>query len=133
MLREVLTVTALLWGASLPASVANAGDEQSQYERMAHYQALPSNSLEQAITNLHSHNAHLQRLVDQGQLSDEDLVKVHELTYTLEVALERLQQSLSQTADVLEEVHLGSETMDANRVRDNAKRYLEVMEQVLGR
>lgn len=127
MIREVLAMTALIWGVNLPAAALDATSDN----RLEHYQALPAETLEQAVTNLRSHNDHLQRIVDQAQLSDEDLVKVHELTYTLELALERLQDELSRTADVLEEVHLGSETMDSNRVRDNAARYLEVMQQVL--
>lgn len=132
MIREVLAVTALFWGVNF-AAVANAaeGGESTQYERIEHYQPLASDTLTQAVSNLKSHNAHLQQLLDQPSLSDEDLVKVHELTYTLELAVERLRSVLADTADVLEEVHLGSETMDANRVRDNAERYLEVMATLL--
>lgn len=133
MIREVLTVTALLWGASLPASIAHADSGSSQNERVEHYQAMPADTLEQAVANLRSHHQHLQRLTDKGQLTDEDLVHVHELTYTLEVAMERLVLELTRAADVLEEVHVGSETMDENRVRDNAARYLSVMDTVLGR
>lgn len=131
MIREVLAMTALFWGVSASPYALAAPQESAQYERTEHFQPIPSDTLEQAVTNLQSHNAHLQRLLDQPSLSDEDMVKVHELTYTLELALERLTEVLGSTADVLEEVHLGSETMDRNRVRDNGERYLEVMTTLL--
>lgn len=131
MIREVLAITALFWGVSATAYALPSPQESAQYERTEHYQPLPADTLEQAVTNLRSHNAHLQRLLDQPSLSDDDMVKVHELTYTLELALERVSQVLGETADVLEEVHLGSETMDSNKVRDNGERYLEVMNTLL--
>ena len=131
MIREVLAITALFWGVNTTAYASPAPQQSSQYERTEHYQPLAAETLEQAVANLRSHNAHLQGLLDQPALSDEDLVKVHELTYTLELALERVSQVLGETADVLEEVHLGSETMDSNKVRDNGERYLEVMNTLL--
>lgn len=123
MIKKVLTVTALLWGATL--STANAD------QRPEHYQALPAESIEQAVSNLTSYNQELEALISQSELSDEDMVKIHELTYTLENALQRLQAELEGTAEVLEEVHLGSETMDSNRVLDNARRYLQSMNEIL--
>lgn len=123
MIREVLAITALLWGVNVSAYAAPVSSD----DRISHFQALPSESLEQAVTNLASHNQELKALVEKPELTNEDMVKIHELTYTLENALERLREDIESTADVLEEVHLGSETMDRNRVRDNAQRYLEVM------
>lgn len=124
MIREVLAITALLWGVNISAYAAPVSSD----DRISHFQALPSESLEQAVANLASHNQELKALVEKPELTNEDMVKIHELTYTLENALERLREDLESTADVLEEVHLGSETMDRNRVRDNAERYLEVMQ-----
>lgn len=123
MIKEVLTVTALLWGATLSTASAD--------QRQEHYQALPAESIEQAVSNLTSYNQELDALISQSELSDEDMVKIHELTYTLENALQRLQSELEGTAGVLEEVHLGSETMDNNRVLDNARRYLQSMNEIL--
>lgn len=133
MIRKVLAVSVLFLGVSVSASAmdSTAPEQGAQTQRTDHYQPIPSNTLEQAINNLHSHNAHLQQLLDQPSLSTEDMVKVHELSYTLELALQRLSSVLDETADVLEEVHLGSETMDNNRVRDNGERYLEVMNTLL--
>lgn len=120
-IARVLAVTAMFWGATATAD----------NERMEHYEALPAESLEQAISNLKSHNQKLQTILQQSEISAENMVQVHELTYTLEVALQRLQLELSETADVLEEVHLGSETMDYERVREHGARYLQVMEHLL--
>lgn len=116
-------------GLVLSANVVLASDD---VQRISHYEPLPAESLEQALTNLNSHGRELAALVAKGTLDSEDMVKIHELTYTLENALERLREELEETADVLEEVHLGSETMDQSRVLDNAQRYLEVMNQIAG-
>lgn len=113
----------------LMTSSVIAGHDDAQ--RIDHYEALPAESLEQALTNLDSHGRELAALIAKGTLDTEDMVKIHELTYTLENALERLRNELEQTADVLEEVHLGSETMDQPRVMDNARRYLDVMNQII--
>ncbi len=47
------------------------------------------------------------------------------LTYTLENALQRIDQEVDAMAISLEEVHLGSETLDQERVSSNGAAYLE--------
>lgn len=123
-IKGVLAVTAFLWGVS-------AADVEAADQRIEHYEAESSESLQQALTNLQTYNDELQGILQGGELSDDDMVAIHELTYTLETALERLRGDLGDAAETLEEVHLGSESMDENKVRDQGQRYLEVLNQVL--
>jgi len=81
-------------------------------ERYSHFQPVPSNSLEEAVANLGEYNRHLEAIVQQEQLSAMDVVNIHQLTYTLETALERLEEELETIADLLEEVHQASESAD---------------------
>lgn len=92
-------------------------------DRPDHFQGLPSENLEQALQNLYSHNAQLHSVL-QGELTPASMHSVHQLTYTLEVALERIASSIETLQEQLEEVHLGSETMDVERVRSNGQLYL---------
>ena len=81
--------------------------------------------------NLNEYNAKLQEIV-KGDLTSQDMAKVHELTYTLEVALARLSKELDIAANSLEEVHLGSEQMNKQRVKGFGKSYLDTLNHVLG-
>ena len=55
------------------------------------------------------------------------MTKVHELTYTLENALAKINDELGKLAVTLEEVHLASEKYDADAVRDHGDAYMEVI------
>lgn len=123
-IKGVLAVTAFLWGVSV-------ADAEATDQRIEHYEAQSSESLQQALDNLRHYNGELQRILQGGELSDDDMVAVHELTYTLEVALERLRNDLGDAAVTLEDVHVASETLDRGKVRDQGQRYLEVLKQVL--
>jgi hypothetical protein len=50
---------------------------------------------------------------------------VHMLTYTLENALKRIQADLDETAALLEEVHVASETNKPEVVQAQGQVYLE--------
>ncbi len=91
----------------------------------AHYPALVSATLQEALANLQSHNAQLAALLAQETLDARDLDTVHRLTYTLENAIERLGVEVSEIAEILEEVHVASEEVDAATVRERGQRYLE--------
>ena len=105
-----------------------ADDDERQYQ---HFKPEPANNLQQAIMNLTKYNAKLEDIIN-GDLTAEDMAKVHELTYTLEVALARLSKELNVAANSLEEVHLGSEQMNKQRVKGFGKDYLKTLNHVLG-
>lgn len=118
-------IAALLFAVSLPSFA----EEKQEYQ---HFKPEPSDNLHQAIMNLNKYNAKLQKMVE-GDLPPKDMAKIHELTYTLEVALARLSKELDVAANSLEEVHLGSEQMNKQRVEGFGKSYLETLNHVLGK
>ena len=60
-------------------------------ERPDHYKGESSATLEQALANLSSHNTQLAAILAKDELGPEDTAKIHELTYTLENALEQFE------------------------------------------
>ncbi|MGM0526483.1 MAG: DUF6746 family protein [Pseudomonadota bacterium] len=125
MTRLMLPILALVFTVSMPVL---ADDDEKKYQ---HFKPESAENLNQAISNLNQYNQELKKLVG-GDLTAEEMSKVHELTYTLEVALQRLHEELEGAADSLEEVHLGSEEMNQQRVKSNGKKYLKTLSKVLG-
>jgi hypothetical protein len=94
-------------------------------QRFDHYQGEQPADLAAALTLL---SDYAQRLEQQLQVQDLDAVAlndIHQLTYTLENALERLAEDVSALAELLESVHVGSETAAAAAVRADGARFLE--------
>lgn len=123
---KYLTLIAITLFLGLSASAV--ADDDKMYQ---HYQPEKSENLQQAIKNLNKYNAMLSELMS-GELNAQDQAKIHELTYTLEVALERLDDELDSAAEQLEEVHLGSESMDKDRIVENGEKYLHTLQLLLG-
>lgn len=116
-------VTALLAAMVMQSmTAAYAGEEQN---RIDHFQAIASKTLTQAVENLSTHNEKLSAILQKDTISAEEMNDIHEITYTLENALQKMQSELSLLAVALKEVHLGSEQADNDRVKTNGKRYLE--------
>lgn len=90
-----------------------------------HFKGEPAETLSQAVANFSETNQQLAELLAQDELSLEDLGTIHELTYTLENALEKINEEAEAMAVNLEEVHLGSETGDFERVQSHGADYLE--------
>lgn len=88
-----------------------------------HFQGLPAKTLEQAVTNISEYNRRLEKLL-AGNLSPEVMTQIHQLTYTLENALDTLDDSIDQLEDTLEQVHKASERADSATVRSAGKQYL---------
>ncbi|WP_111415461.1 DUF6746 family protein [Billgrantia lactosivorans] len=91
----------------------------------AHFKGEPADTLSQAVANFAEYNRQLAELLAQDEPSLEDLGTIHELTYTLENALEKINEEAQAMAVNLEEVHLGSETGDFARVQSHGADYLE--------
>ena len=125
MKRLMIGLFAAAMALSQPAL---ADDNEQKYQ---HFKPEPSENLQQAIKNLVEYNAKLEAIID-GDMSAQDLAKVHELTYTLEVAIARLSKELDVAANSLEEVHLGSEQMNKQRVKGFGKDYLKTVNHLLG-
>ncbi|WP_193074540.1 DUF6746 family protein [Pseudomonas sp. FME51] len=99
-----------------------AGNEP---ERPAHFKGEPADTLQQAVTNLSEYNTKLDELLAKDELTPMDMHEVHQLTYTLENALQKIQADLADTAEVLEEVHIASETGKPGVVTEKGQAYLQ--------
>lgn len=104
--------------------IANVGIAQDNLQRPDHFKGLEAPTLEVALANLTSYNEKLkQRLA--GELTPVDMAAIHQLTYTLENALETISNEVKEIADLLEEVHIASETMDVETAKKSGARYLQ--------
>ncbi|WP_338550633.1 DUF6746 family protein [Roseovarius phycicola] len=93
-------------------------------ETPSHYAAEPSETLEQAVKNFVTYNALVEEVLARDPLTAEDMEKVHELTYTLEEALARINAEFADLPDTLEVLHKASEGDDPTVMRDAAVVYL---------
>lgn len=113
---SMIAAMLIILGFSLPGTAD---------ERPEHFEGKPAETLEQAVQNFSAANEELAALLAREELDAKDLHEVHKLTYTLENALERIREDLDGLAQTLEEVHLASETTDAETVKSRGHKYLE--------
>ena len=59
-------------------------------ERPDHFKGEPADTLQQAVTNLSEYNARFDKLLAEDELTPMDMHEVHQLTYTLENALQKI-------------------------------------------
>ncbi|MCC5796061.1 MAG: hypothetical protein JJU48_01880 [Methylophaga sp.] len=97
-------------------------------DRVDHFKGLQAQNLSEAFAHISDYNQQLQELLN-ADLTPEAILQVHELTYTLENALERLETELDAWAEQLEELHLASEKFDAEAVKTEGDAYLSLSEQ----
>ncbi|RFA29308.1 hypothetical protein CAI21_09530 [Alkalilimnicola ehrlichii] len=119
-MKRFILATALLMTAT-----ATAG------ERVDHFQGLPAESLEQAVANFSEYNVRLAAILENDTLTAEDMHRIHELTYTLENALEKINADLTALADTLEELHVASETAQYEAAQQFGAAYLEKARKVI--
>lgn len=100
-----------------------SGFAQADHD-MGHFPALQADTIATALCNMQSYQKNLAEITAKDELTTLDMVKVHELTYTLENALQRLQQDLVAVAEDLEEVHQASEKLEPNKIKAFGKKYL---------
>ncbi len=98
----------------------------SYADPVEHFQGKEAESLAQAVSNFSKGNQRLDKLLKQASLSAGDIAAIHKLTYTLENALAKINADLDQLALTLEELHLGSEDNDAERVKKEGDKYLAI-------
>lgn len=122
---NIYRIPAFLLCASLAASTSLMADE-----RVDHFKGLPAESLEVAVNNLTAYNQELQSLL-AAELDQAALTRVHNVTYTLENALHKVQEEMQVLAETLEELHLASERYSAEAVSGHGQAYLEQAARVL--
>lgn len=116
---RTLPVAVLILSASLLATPTLADDA------IDHFKGEPAPTLQAALANLATYNPQLQALLAKGQLDNADMMAVHQLTYTLENALARLDDEVDLLEDALEAVHKASENADPATVLEQGRIYLD--------
>ncbi len=115
---KLITLFALLSSLSFTSVVL----ADNNYE---HFPSIKSDDLKTGLCNLEKYNRKIQPLLTASKPSTEQMVQVHELTYTLENALVQLRKDIEKMAQDLEEVHLASERLDLQTISNKGKDYLE--------
>ena len=110
--------------AILSIGLWNLGAQASDHG-VKHFKGVPSETYEQAVANLAEHNSKLTAIVAKESLTPKDMADIHQLTYTLENAIERIKEHLDMTAETLEDVHQASEKAQYDIARDQGRIYLE--------
>lgn len=111
---------AVLGIALLGSATVSATDN-----RPAHFKGVASPDLVTALSNLAEYNQRLADLLKNEQLTPEDMNAVHQLTYTLENALQRIEKEVEDMAETLERVHIASETAKPEVVQTEGDKYLK--------
>lgn len=119
--RPLLLAAALC--LSLPAIA-------SEDERPAHFKGKPAATLEEAFDNLATYNKKLETLLE-SELTPQSMAEIHQLTYTLENAVRKIDSEVADLAETLEDVHLASEVNNTSVTREKGKAYLDVAKRLL--
>ncbi len=98
-----------------------------------HYSGKEAKTLEEAVANLDAYNDRLAKLLQQENLSGEELAQVHKLSYTLENALKRIRTELGTMAGDLETMHLASERGESDTTRERGRAFLEQVRTLTGK
>ena len=83
-------------------------------DRPDHYKGEPVETLEQAVQNFSEYNRKLEVLLEKEKLSAAEMATVHQLTYTLENALNKINAEVVKLSETLEDVHKASDPVDAD-------------------
>lgn len=124
MITRALLSGLLIGSVTLTATAADT-------DRPEHFQGQPSETLAEAVANFATYNGKLQSVLDQDTLDGEAISTVHQLTYTLETALAKINAELATLAETLETVHLASERLDGETVKRAGQAYLSVANEMI--
>lgn len=110
-----------LLAALLVTGTAVADDN----DRPDHFDGKPADTLKAAVSNFSEGNQRLAELLKADTLDDKQLAEIHQLSYTLENALAKIDDEVESMAESLEKVHVGSETGAPEQVTESGHTYLE--------
>src|SRR5690606_9646760 len=100
-------------------------------DRPDHFKGEPSDSLEQALSNFSGYNRKLADILKQDSLSAADLHRIHQLSYTLENALAKISAEIEGLEELLEEVHIASETAGYEKTLEKGREYISLSQQII--
>lgn len=118
-------------GTALIAALALCAMPVVADDRIDHYAAEESATLAEALENFSTFNNRVEAVLTRPVMTRDNMEDIHQLTYTLEVALERIIAEATELADLLEEVHLASEGADAEKLIRLTTSYLAISRQLV--
>lgn len=118
-------------GTALIAALALCAMPVVADVRIDHYAAEDSATLAEALENFSTFNNRVEAVLARPVMTRDNMEDIHQLTYTLEVALERIIAEATELAELLEEVHLASEGTDAEKLTRLTKSYLAISRQLV--
>lgn len=117
----------VLFGFAVSAMLSSASVIAADVD---HFKGAEAKDLNTALCNLKAFDEKLQLIANKSKLKLEDLAEVHQLTYTLEVALQKIQADINQAAIDLETVHKSSERAEFDNVKQASEAYLKTTKQL---
>ena len=124
MKHLILAASAVLATFATPAWASGPGG------KYAHFEGKPAETLPQAVSNFSEHNRKLKAIL-ASKVTDSDMADGHQLTYTRDNALKKINEDMAALAATLEELHLASERLDRDAVLKHGRAYLSVADQVV--
>lgn len=109
----------------LPITVTVALASPLAAEEIDHYAPEPSETFAEAVANFNEYNSKVSMLLEKDDLTVADMEEIHQYTYTIEVALAKINETLAALPATLEEVHLASEDGEPGELRSLAEAYLQ--------
>ncbi|WP_297186516.1 DUF6746 family protein [uncultured Porticoccus sp.] len=100
-------------------------------ERPDHFRGKPAETLEAALTNFTEYNKELAAILKKEEITSRDMAQIHELTYTLENALNKIRSDLDGLAETLEKVHVASERAATDIARIKGSAYLNLADKII--
>lgn len=97
---------------------------QSMATDVDHFKGQASPDLKSALCNLQQFDQKLAKVTNGKALTGTEMAEIHQLTYTLEVAVQKVQAEMAIAAEELEKVHKGSEVMASEKVKKSTEDYL---------
>lgn len=125
---STLFLAGALAAASVSGPALGSEDEKEEFE---HYRTEKSETLEKAVKNFSEYNKRVAKALEKGELSAADVEQIHEATYTLEDALQRMQQGMEELEHTLETLHRASEAHQVAAVQKAGKAYLDLAGQIV--
>jgi len=125
--QEAAMRSVMTWQASIITLAIIIGAATGSHASEAdHFEGKPSETVTEAVENLSTHTDELVALT-KSELGPVEMARVHEVTYTLENALARINEEYDSVAEALEAVHQASERADADTVKVETEAYAEAL------
>lgn len=118
------TISAIILAAAT-VTVAHATD-------VKHFKGEKPETMAEAIAVIEKYNAQLEGRI-QYELTPYTMAEIHQMSYSLENALQFIEEHLKKTQENLEEVHIASETNDTETVQKKGKEYLQGTKELFGK